>query len=61
MTDAKQELQALWIAVFGEPPVIDAGPELLAHLIVRCSAPPPVYGDTLPGVRTATPDGCDAA
>jgi hypothetical protein len=50
MTDAKQELEALWVAVFGQRPAVDAEPDLLARLIVRCSDPPPVYGDALPGV-----------
>jgi hypothetical protein len=44
MSSAKQELEALWTAVFHEPPVIDAEPELLAELILKCSPPPPIYG-----------------
>jgi hypothetical protein len=38
-------MEALWTAVFGEPPPIDAAPSLLAQLIIQCSAPPPVYAD----------------
>jgi hypothetical protein len=48
MSQAKRELEALWQAVFHEPPVIDADPHLLAELIVRCSQPPPPYGDAIP-------------
>jgi hypothetical protein len=58
MPDAKEELQALWTAVFGQPPAVDADPELLAYLIVRCSPPPPVYGPAPPGfapLRQNTP------
>lgn len=43
MLDAKSEMEALWAAVFGQPPAIDADPGLLAELILRCSGPPPVY------------------
>ena len=43
MLDAKSEMEALWAAVFGQPPAIDADPALLAELILRCSGPPPVY------------------
>ena len=44
MSRAKQELEALWAAVFHEPPAIDAEPRLLAELILKCSPPPPIYG-----------------
>jgi hypothetical protein len=37
MLRAKQELEALWRAIFNEPPVIDAEPALLAEMIIRCS------------------------
>ena len=58
MPDAREELQALWTAVFGQPPAVDAEPDLLACLIVRCSPPPPVYGATLPGLaRSVALDG----
>ena len=43
MLDAKSEMEALWAAVFGQPPAIDADPALLAELILRCSGPPPAY------------------
>ncbi|HEY2709508.1 MAG TPA: hypothetical protein VGI95_15775 [Caulobacteraceae bacterium] len=55
--DAKEELEALWTAVFGQPPVVDAEPDLLAQLIVQCSAPPPLYGEALPGVHAPDDDG----
>jgi hypothetical protein len=53
MPDAKSEMEALWTALFGEPPAVDAEPALLAQLIIRCSGPPPPSGvdalpDTLP-------------
>ena len=55
MLDAKSEMEALWAAVFGQPPAIDADPSLLAQLILKCSGPPPVY-DTFaaPPRSTAT-------
>jgi hypothetical protein len=36
-------MEALWAAVFGQPPPIDADPGLLAELILRCSGPPALY------------------
>jgi hypothetical protein len=53
MLDAKSEMEALWAAVFGQPPAIDADPSLLAQLILRCSGPPPVY-DTFASLRPPT-------
>jgi hypothetical protein len=44
MSSAKEEMEALWTAVFHEPPPVDAEPDLLAALILRCSPPPPIYG-----------------
>jgi hypothetical protein len=56
MPDAKEELQALWAAVFGQPPAVDADPDLLAYLIVRCSPPPPpAYGPTPPARALGPP------
>jgi hypothetical protein len=62
MTSAKSELEALWAAVFHEPPVIDAEPELLAELILKCSPPPPIYGAAEIGGRPeiTPPDGTSA-
>jgi hypothetical protein len=55
MLDAKSEMEALWAAVFGQPPAIDADPGLLAQLILKCSGPPPVYEIvTAPRRPTAT-------
>ena len=48
MLTAKQELEALWSAVFHEPPVIDAEPTLLAEMIVRCCGPLPPYSAAPP-------------
>ena len=54
MLTAKQELEALWSAVFHEPPVIDAEPTLLAEMIVRCCGPLPPYGPApLPAVQVS--------
>ena len=48
--DAEQELEALWSAVFGEPPFIRAEPEMLAEVLVRAlpQAPPYVLNPTAP-------------
>jgi len=52
LLDAKSEMEGLWTAIFGEPPAVDAEPQLLAELIIRCSGPPPVYGmEEPPGSR----------
>ena len=57
MLDAKSEMEALWAAVFGQPPAIDADPSLLAQLILKCSGPPPVYEMFAPPrVAPAEPD-----
>jgi hypothetical protein len=53
MLGAKAEMEALWAAVFGQPPAIDADPSLLAQLILKCSGPPPVY-DTFAAPRPPT-------
>ncbi|HEY1752110.1 MAG TPA: hypothetical protein VGG29_12680 [Caulobacteraceae bacterium] len=50
-SNAKLELEALWAAVFHEPPAIDADADLLARMIVRCLPPSPPYGEALPGVE----------
>ena len=57
MLTAKQELEALWSAVFNEPPVIDAEPTLLAEMIVRCCGPLPPYGAAPlpPAAKAAAP------
>ena len=45
--DAEQELEALWGAIFGEPPFIRAEPEVLAQVMVDAlpQAPPYVLND----------------
>lgn len=56
MSSAKQELEALWREVFGEPPSINADPALLSEILVRHlpPAPPYVAGDeTTAGERGA--------
>ena len=56
MSSAKQELEALWTAMFHEPPAVDAEPRLLAELILRCSPPPPIYGaEEIMAQRAVTP------
>jgi hypothetical protein len=56
MSRAKQEMEALWTAVFQEPPAVDAEPDLLAELILRCSPPPPIYGaEEIEAARRLTP------
>jgi len=62
MSKAKREMEALWTAVFHEPPAIDAEPRLLAELILRCSPPPPIYGAAeIEARRDITrPDGTSA-
>ena len=35
MPSAKQELEGLWRAVFGEPPSIEADPAILTAVLVR--------------------------
>ena len=56
MLDAKSEMEALWAAVFGQPPAIDADPGLLAQLILKCSGPPPVYEIVTAPRRPTTPE-----
>jgi len=62
MSRAKRELEALWTAVFHEPPAVDAEPGLLAELILKCSPPPPLYGaEEIEGQGKVTPpDGTSA-
>ena len=60
MLDAKAEMEGLWTAVFGEPPAVDAGPDVLAELILKCSGPPPVYGMEPPPERRAPDVGAAA-
>ena len=62
MSSAKQELEALWTAMFHEPPAVDAEPRLLAELILRCSPPPPIYGAAeISGRREVTPPDVTSA
>ena len=41
--DASEELQALWTAVYGEPPFIRAEPHVLAKVLVDALPPAPPY------------------
>ncbi|HXQ09396.1 MAG TPA: hypothetical protein VN805_00180 [Caulobacteraceae bacterium] len=45
MSSAKQELEALWREVFGEPPSINADPAMLSEILVRHLPPAPPYID----------------
>jgi len=42
---AKQELEALWREVFGEPPSIEADASMLSEILVRHLPPAPPYID----------------
>jgi len=48
MSDKRRGVLALWRAVFGEPPSLDAEPELLVKLLVRHLPPAPPYGSGAP-------------
>ncbi|MBV9509568.1 MAG: hypothetical protein JO303_04725 [Caulobacteraceae bacterium] len=41
----RNEIEALWTEVFGEPPLIRCEPKLLSEILVRSLSPPPPYGD----------------
>jgi hypothetical protein len=41
-------LEALWRAVFGGPPSVDASPEVMSAILVRCLPPAPPYGQPDP-------------
>jgi hypothetical protein len=45
LSSAKQELEALWREVFGEPPSINADPAMLSEILVRHLPPAPPYID----------------
>jgi len=45
LSSAKQELEALWRAVFGEPPSIEADASMLSEILVRHLPPAPPYID----------------
>lgn len=55
MTELRRGVHALWQAIFGEPPSVDAEPSLLCELLVRHMPPAPPYGGPPP------PDGPEAA
>ena len=44
--DATYELQALWNAVFGEPPFVRADAKLMAEVLVGALPPAPPYEPT---------------
>jgi hypothetical protein len=45
LSSAKQELEALWREVFGEPPSINADPAMLSEILVHHLPPAPPYID----------------
>jgi hypothetical protein len=55
MSLADDELEALWRAVFGEPPPISADPGLLAELIVRFLPRAPAYDKFAPSLGRPNP------
>jgi hypothetical protein len=44
MPGSKIEIEALWRELFGGPPPIDATPEMLIAVLVRCLPQPAPYG-----------------
>jgi hypothetical protein len=36
MSDVAAEIDALWFAVFGEPPCIRASPDMVLNVLMRC-------------------------
>jgi hypothetical protein len=56
MPSAKAEVEALWEAVFGGPPPIEAEHSLLLDVLMRCLPPPPPYGDPVTAREPPTTD-----
>jgi hypothetical protein len=65
MSELRHGVYALWRAVFGQPPPIEAAPRLLCDLLVRHlpAAPPYSLGrePEAPHVEPAHPDGDNEA
>lgn len=62
MSDAEQELEALWAHVFGEPPSVTASPTLLAEILVSALPLAPPYAVQAPAGHEAEREGrCDLA
>jgi len=53
MSQAEVEIEALWTAVFGQPPAIHAPAEMLIGILVRCLAPAPPYTGFADAATTA--------
>ena len=51
MSEKRRGVHLLWRAIFGEPPSLDAEPELLFELLVRHMPPAPPYGAAAPPPR----------
>ena len=51
--DAREELEALWSDVFGEPPPIRAQPEELLKAMIGSLTPAPAY---TPGLKSTSPE-----
>ena len=52
--EIREEIEALWAAVFGQPPSVRCDPSLLTEALVRGLSSPPPYGDP-PGPRDREP------
>jgi hypothetical protein len=61
LSSAKQELEALWCEVFGEPPPINAEPALLSEILVRHLplAPPYIDGEQAAASEEAPSDDAE--
>ena len=44
MAGADQEVEALWVSVFGEPPAVAGDAPLILSILVRCLPLAPPYG-----------------
>jgi len=56
MPRRQHEIEALWAALFGEPPAIAADPQLLMDVLMRCLPPAPPYGAAPDGLPVEPPD-----
>lgn len=43
MPTSRLQVDVLWAEVFGEPPAINASPEMLIEILVQCLAQAPPY------------------
>ena len=45
MADISAEVEALWVALLGEPPCLSATPDVMLHVLLRCSPVAPMPAD----------------